>query len=637
MTATTHAFQAEVKQLLKLMIHSLYSNKEIFLRELISNASDACDKLRFEALQNPELLEGGTDFTIDLAVDKEAGTVSITDNGIGMSKDEVVQFLGTVASSGTREYLSNLTGDQQKDAQMIGQFGVGFYSAFVVADRVDVETRRAGNEQAVRWSSDGTGEYTLEDSDYENRGTRITLHLREEDLEFADAMRLRFIVKRYSDHIAVPIRLASEPSADVAEDDAENADENKVTEEAQVFETINDTTALWQRPKSEIDEQQYKDLYQSIAHAMDEPLAWSHNRVEGKYEYTSLFFIPSTRPFDLYERDQRNGIKLFIQRVFVLEDKEQLLPRYLRFVRGLVDSNDLPLNVSREILQSNRVVDNIRSGSVRKILDMLTSMAKNDAEKYQKFWDLFGAVLKEGVVEEQSSKDKLAPLLRFASTHNEGLDETVSLADYIGRMGSSQEHIYYMVADSKTAADASPHIEALRAKGIEVLLLGDRIDEWLVTHLQEFDGKQLQSVAHGNINLGDDETKAEDQPALDDDLESLLTKVKTALEDKVEDVRVSQRLVESPSCVVAQEGAPSGFLQRMLEEAGQAMPQIKPVLEINAEHPLIVRMKDAGEQEMFDEYAGLLYEQAILAEGGQLLDPAAFVKRMNRVILSVSD
>ncbi len=616
MTTTTHAFQAEVKQLMKLMIHSLYSNKEIFLRELVSNASDACDKLRFEALQNPDLLAEGSDFSISLSADKEAGTVTITDNGIGMSKDEVVQFLGTVASSGTREYLNAMTGDQKKDAQLIGQFGVGFYSAFVVSERVEVDSRRAGSTEAVRWSSEGTGEYTLEDSDFDQRGTRITLHLREDDKEFADAMRLRYIVKRYSDHIAVPITLAGE--------DGE-------------VETINDTTALWQRPKGEIDEQQYKDLYQSMSHAMDEPLAWSHNRVEGKYEYTSLFFIPSTRPFDLYEREQRNGIKLFIQRVFVLEDKEQLLPRYLRFVRGLVDSADLPLNVSREILQSNKVVDAIRSGSVKKILGIIESMNKNDADKYVEFWNLFGAVLKEGVVEDAGNKDRIAPLLRFASTHNDNLDETVTLADYIGRMKSSQEPIYYLVGDTKEGAASSPHIEGLRAKGIEVLILGDRIDEWLVSHLQEFEGKPLRSAAQGDIDLGDDTVDEERQKQLDEQYKDLVARVQSLLSDKVDDVRLSQRLVESPSCVVAQEGAPSGYLQRMLEEAGQAMPSLKPVLEINPTHPLIVRMGVEQDKDLFKQYASLLYEQAILAEGGQLTDPAAFVKRVNQVILSVSN
>ncbi|MEM7084332.1 MAG: molecular chaperone HtpG [Pseudomonadota bacterium] len=615
-TTTTHAFQAEVKQLLKLMIHSLYSNKEIFLRELVSNASDACDKLRFEALQQPELLEEGADFTIALAVDKEAGTVTITDNGIGMSRDEVVQFLGTVASSGTREYLNALTGDQKKDAQLIGQFGVGFYSAFVVAERVDVDTRRAGSDEATRWSSEGTGDYTLDDSDFDQRGTRITLHLREDDKEFADPMRLRFIVKRYSDHIAVPITL-------------ENADGE--------VETINDTTALWQRPKNDIDEQQYKDLYQTVSHGMDEPLAWSHNRVEGKYEYTSLFFIPGARPFDLYEREQRNGIKLFIQRVFVLEDKEQLLPRYLRFVRGLVDSNDLPLNVSRELLQSNKVVDAIRSGSVKKILGLLESLSKNEADKYAEFWNLFGAVLKEGVVEDMGNKDRIAPLLRFASTHNDHLDETVTLEDYVGRMKSAQERIYYMVGETKEGAAASPHIEGLRAKGFEVLILGDRIDEWLVSHLHEFDGKTLQSVAQGDIDLGDGDSDGEAQKQLDEQYKDLVARVQSILNDKVEDVRLSQRLVESPSCVVTQEGAPSGLLQRMLEEAGQAMPSVKPVLEINPTHPLIVRMGVEEDKGRFKDYASLLYEQAILAEGGQLPDPAAFVKRMNQVILGLSD
>ncbi|MFK8031379.1 MAG: molecular chaperone HtpG [Gammaproteobacteria bacterium] len=615
-TTTTHAFQAEVKQLLKLMIHSLYSNKEIFLRELVSNASDACDKLRFEGIQNPELLSEGSDFSIALDVDKEAGTVTITDNGIGMSKDEIVQFLGTVASSGTREYLNELTGDQKKDAQLIGQFGVGFYSAFVVAERVVVDSRRAGSTEAVRWRSEGTGEYTLEDSDFDQRGTRITLHLREDDKEFADQMRLKFIVKRYSDHIAVPITLTGE--------DGE-------------VETINDTTALWQRPKNEIEEQQYKDLYQSMAHAMDEPLAWSHNRVEGKYEYTSLFFIPGSRPFDLYEREQQNGIKLFIQRVFVLEDKEQLLPRYLRFVRGLVDSNDLPLNVSREILQSNRVVDAIRSGSVKKIIGVLESMSKNDADKYTEFWNLFGAVLKEGIVEDTGNKDRIAPLLRFASTHNDNLDETVTLDDYIGRMKSTQEPIYYMVGETKEGAASSPHIEGLRAKGIEVLILGDRIDEWLVSHLHEYEGKTLRSAAQGDIDLGEDDAEDESSKQLDEEYKELVARVQTLLSDKVEDVRLSKRLVESPSCVVAQEGAPSGFLQRMLEEAGQAMPSAKPVLELNPTHPLIVRMGEVTDDELFKQYSSLVYEQAILAEGGQLSDPAAFVKRVNQVILSVSD
>ncbi|NNF18003.1 MAG: molecular chaperone HtpG [Gammaproteobacteria bacterium] len=615
MTATTHAFQAEVTQLLKLMIHSLYSNKEIFLRELVSNASDACDKLRFEGLQNPDLLTEGSDFEINLSVDKEAGTITVTDNGIGMSHTEIAEFLGTIAGSGTREYLARLTGDQQKDAQLIGQFGVGFYSAFVVAKHVTVDSLRAGEDKAVRWSSDGSGQYAIEDSDYARRGTRITLTLRDDEQEFLEPSRLQFIVKRYSDHIGIPIRLQNEEGE---------------------FEVINDSTALWQRPKNEIEDQQYKDLYQSIAHAIDEPLAWVHNRVEGKYDYTSLYFIPTQRPYDLYEREQQHGVKLFIQRVFILEDKSQLLPRYLRFVRGLVDSNDLPLNVSRELLQSNRTVDAIRSGSTKKILGLLTSIARDEPEKYQKFWDLFGAVLKEGIVEDQGNQAALAGLLRFASTHNDSLDETTSLSDYVGRMKSAQKEIYYMIADSKTAASTSPHIEGLRKRGYEVLLLGDRIDEWLVTHLSSFEDHPLRSVAHGDLDLDDEAGDKESQQQLDEQYRDLLARIQSLLAERVEEVRLSSRLVDSPSCVVAQEGAPSGFLKSMLEQAGQAMPEVKPVLEINPSHPLIVRMNIEKDKELFRDYASLVFEQAILAEGGQLKDPAAFVQRMNQVILAVS-
>ena len=615
MTATTHSFKAEVTQLLKLMIHSLYSNKEIFLRELISNASDACDKLRFEALQQPELLGDNSDFEIKLSTDKDAGTITIEDNGIGMTKDEIVTNLGTIASSGTREYLSRLSGDQQKDAQLIGQFGVGFYSAFVVADKVDVESKRAGDSEAVSWSSEGTGEFNLGVSSREERGTKITLHIRDDDKEFLESTRLRFVVKRYSDHIAIPVKLQN--------------DEGE-------YDVVNDTTALWQRPKSEIEDQQYKDLYQSIAHAFDEPLAWIHNRVEGKYEYTSLFFVPSQRPYDLYEREQKQGIKLFVQRVFILDDSEQMLPRYLRFVRGLVDSNDLPLNVSRELLQTNRAVDAIRTASVKKILGMLKNMAEVDAEKYTSFWSLFGPVLKEGIVEDAANQESIAPLLRFASTHTEDLEETVSLHDYVSRMGDKQEEIYYLVADSKTAAAASPHLEGLKAKGIEVLILGDRIDEWLVTHLREFDGKSLRSAAQGDIDLAKSEEDEAAQKVLDEKYRDLLARIQSQLSERVEDVRLSQRLVESPACVVAQEGAPSGFLKQMLEEAGQAMPEAKPVLEVNPTHPLVIHMEHEEDKQLFQHYAYLLLEQAILAEGGQLQDPAAFVKRVNQVILSLS-
>src|SRR5574343_189266 len=607
----TLGFQAEVKQLLQLMIHSLYSNKEIFLRELVSNASDACDKLRFEALNNSALYGDDSELKVRISFDKDARTITISDNGIGLSRDEAIEHLGTIAKSGTKEFFSALTGDEAKDAHLIGQFGVGFYSSFIIADKVSGVSRRAGLEanQAVCWESCGQGDYTVEVVDKTCRGTDVTLHLREGEDEFLSDWKLKSIIRKYSDHITLPILMKKEEWS-------QEKGEQVVTDEE---EKVNQANALWVRAKSEISDEQYKEFYKHVAHDFEDPLAWTHARVEGKQEYTQLLYIPSRAPFDLWDRNARHGIKL-----------------YVRFVRGVVDSSDLPLNVSREILQQSKDIDGIRNGCTRKVLAMLEDLAENDKEKYAQFWTAFGSVLKEGVGEDFANKERIAGLIRFASTHSDTPDQTVSLADYIARMKEGQEKIYFVTADTFNAAKNSPHLEIFRKKGIEVLLLSDRVDEWVVGHLTEFDGKQLQSVAKGGLDLGklEDEAEKKEAEKAADEYKDLLEKVKTSLGDKVKDVRVTYRLTDSPSCLVSDEHDPSGNLARLLKAAGQNVPNSKPILEINPQHPAVMRLK--YEETRFDDWAALLFEQATLAEGGQLDDPAGFVKRINDLMMALS-
>ena len=621
----TLGFQTEVKQLLQLMIHSLYSNREIFLRELISNASDACDKLRFEGLHNAALFEDDSELAIRVSYDKDARTLTLGDNGIGMSRDEVISNLGTIAKSGTREFFSSLSGDQQKDANLIGQFGVGFYSAFIVADKVTVLTRRAGEQadQGVRWESDGGGEFDIEMVNKPARGTEITLHLREGQDDLLAGYKLREIIRKYSNHIVQPILMKKEEWKDGAQ---QISDED---------ETVNQASALWARSKNEISEEEYKEFYKHVGHDYDEPLAWSHARVEGRQEYTQLLYIPQHAPFDLWDRNARHGIKLYVRRVFIMDDAEQLMPLYLRFVRGVVDSADLPLNVSREILQESKDIEAIRKGCTGKVLGLLADMAEKEPEKYATFWGEFGKVLKEGAGEDFANKEKIDALLRFASTHSDTADETVALADYIARMKEGQEKIYYVSAETFNAAKNSPHLEVFRKKGIEVLLLSDRVDEWMLGYLTEFDGKPLLSVAKGGLDLGKledaDEKKAQEQEA--DEFKPLVDKIKTSLGGRVKEVRVTHRLTDSPACLVADEHDMGGNLARMLKAAGQKVPNMLPILELNPVHPVVLRLK--REDKRFDDWAAVLFDQALLAEGGQLDDPAAFVKRINQLMLEM--
>ena len=622
----TMQFQTEINQLLQLMIHSLYSNKEIFLRELISNASDACDKLRFEALADPALLTGDSELKVEVDFDPEAGTITVRDNGIGMNRDEVIANIGTIAKSGTREFFERLSGDQTKDAKLIGQFGVGFYSAFIVADRVSLNTRRAGMEaeHGVRWESDGTGTYTLETLDLPARGTEIVLHLREEERQdLLSAWRLRSIINKYSDHIPLSIRMRK------MGEDGKPGDE---------WETVNKASALWQRSKSEISDDEYKEFYRYVSHDYGDPLSWSHNHVEGRLEYTSLLFIPAKAPFDLWDHNHSHGIKLYVQRVFIMDDAEQLLPRYLRFVRGVIDSNDLPLNVSREILQGNRVIDQMRSGSVKRILSLLEEMAGKEPEKYQTFWNEFGRALKEGPGEDYGNREQIAKLLRFASTHTDTETQNVSLADYLARMAEGQDKIYYITADSFLAAKNSPQLELLRKKGIEVLLLSDRVDEWLTSHLPEFEGKALASVAKGALDLGAIETEEErkSQEETEKGAEGLVERIKNALGERVEAVRVSHRLTSSPACIVLGERDMALYMQQLLKQAGHEVSSTKPVLEINPTHPMLARIEGEKDDTRFAEWSALLLDQAILAEGGQLEDPAGFVARINQLMLALA-
>ena len=624
----TLGFQTEVKQLLHLMIHSLYSNREIFLRELISNASDACDKLRFESLHNAAMMEGGEEFKIRIGFDKDARTLTIADNGVGMNRDEVIANLGTIAKSGTREFFSQLTGDQQKDAHLIGQFGVGFYSSFIVADQVTVRTRRAGEAagQGVEWVSDGGGEFSIAMIERPQRGTEITLHLREGQDDLLSSWKLKSIIRKYSDHIVQPIVMKGE-----------KWDEEKQAQvETDEDETVNQASALWAKPKSEVSEDDYKAFYKHVGHDYDEPLAWTHARVEGKSEYTQLLYIPAHAPFDLWDRNARHGIKLYVRRVFIMDDAEQLMPLYLRFVRGVVDSADLPLNVSREILQESKDIEAIRKGCTAKVLGLLADLAEKEKEKYAQFWGEFGKVIKEGVGEDHTNKDKIAGLLRFASTEANSADESVSLADYIGRMKPEQDKIYYVTAETFNAAKNSPHLEIFRKKGIEVLLLSDRVDEWVVSHLTEFEGKQLVSVAKGGLDLGKLEDAAEKQEQEQEagEFKELTEKIAKSLGERVKEVRITHRLTDSPACLVADEHDVSGNLARILKAAGQKAPNAQPILEINPKHPVVLRLK--YEEAKFDDWSAVLFEQAMLAEGGQLDDPATFVKRINDLMLSMS-
>lgn len=624
-----HGFQAEVKQLLHLMIHSLYSNKEIFLRELVSNASDACDKLRFAAVKNDALYEGDSELKIHVDYDAEAKTITISDNGIGMTHDEVIANVGTIAKSGTKEFFQSLSGDDSKDARLIGQFGVGFYSAFIVASKVRLVTRKAGERDAWAWESEGEGSYSLEPVGKATHGTDVILHLRDDEEEFLNGWRLRSLITKYSDHVAFPILLPKE--AGPTDDDKDEA-----KEAAPEYEQVNKGAPLWTRSKSDIEDEEYKAFYKHVAHDMADPLAWTHNKVEGKLEYTSLLYLPENAPWDLYDRDQMHGVKLYVQRVFIMDDAEKLLPRYLRFVRGVVDSNDLPLNVSREILQNNKVIDSIRAGLTKRVLSQLGSLAKKEPEQYKTFWKTFGSVLKEGPGEDASNAQDIAKLLRFSSTQAD--EQTVSFEDYLARMAEKQEKIYYVTADSLAAAKNSPHLEIFKQKGIEVLLLTDRVDEWLVSHLRDFDGKTLQSVAHGELDLGDAESDAEKEAKkkTEQEAKELVDRIAKSLEDQVASVRVTHRLTDSPACIVMAEHEMSAHLQRILAEAGQAVPDQKPTLEINPTHPLIQRLDNEQSEDQFADWSSILFEQALLAEGGQLDDPGGFVKRLNQMLVNIA-
>jgi len=626
----TMGFQAEVKQLLQLMIHSLYSNKEIFLREMISNASDAADRLRYEALDKPEIYENDPDLKIIISCDRDKRTITISDNGIGMTKEEAIAHLGTIAKSGTKEFISKLTGDEQKDAALIGQFGVGFYSGFIVADKITVETRRAGASatEAVRWESAGEGDFSVETIEKTGRGTDITLHLRDGEDELLTNWRLKSIIRKYSDHIPIPIQMEQ----DIWDD------ETKSMKPGTELATVNQASALWSRSKSDVTDEQYREFYKHVSHDFNDPLTWTHNRVEGRSEYTQLLYIPKSAPFDLWDRNKRGGIKLYVKRVFIMDDAEQLMPVYLRFVKGVIDSNDLPLNVSREILQESRDVRMIREGSTRRVLSMLEELATSDnqekKDQYAEFWTQFGPVLKEGIGEDAANKDRIARLMRFASTHNDTDIQNVSLDDYISRMKEGQGRIYYVTAENHAAARNSPHLEIFRKKGVEVIIMTDRVDEWMLSFLQKFEEKELVSVAKGGLDLGslEDEEEKKQLEETRTDYRNVVEKMKAVLENEAKDVRVTHRLTDSPSCLVADENDLSNNLQRMLKAAGQDAPETKPILEINPDHPLVKNLKK--EDARFDDWAHILFDQAMLAEGGIPADPAAYVKRINDLLLS---
>lgn len=627
-------FQTEVKQLLSLVIHSLYSNKEIFLRELISNASDASDKLRFESLEDPALFETDPNIKIKVSFDEKEKTLTISDNGIGMSRDEVIENLGTIAKSGTRDFLSRLTGDQKKDAHLIGQFGVGFYSAFIVADKVTVITRRAGltPDHGVKWESAGEGEYSIENVEKTTRGTDIVLHIRDTETDFLNDWRLRNIITKYSDHINIPIQMRKLPEMD-------QKPEEQTTQE---WEDVNRATALWTLPKNSVTDDQYKELYKHISHAFEDPLIWSHNQVEGgNLDYISLLYVPSTAPMDLWNRDRQHGLKLYVQRVFIMDNVEQFMPFYLRFIRGIVDTNALPLNISREILQDNPVIPKLRNALVKRVLDTLEKMAKDDPEKYAKFWTHFGNVLKEGPAEDFANRPRIAKLLRFSSTFNDSPIQMVSFEDYVSRMKPEQKKIYYITADSFNAAKSSPHLEIFRKNNIEVLLLSDRVDEWLVGHMNEFEGKPLQSVAKGDVNLDEIDNKAdkteqkEKEEKIKTEFDGVIKHVKTILGNEVKDVRISHRLTNSPSCLVVDDHDMGSQLQRLLKAAGQEVAEVKPIFELNPEHPLVQKLQQEKNEDRFNEWTHILFDQAVLAEGGQLKDPATFVQRLNKLLLEI--
>ncbi|MBV1910385.1 MAG: molecular chaperone HtpG [Kangiellaceae bacterium] len=630
----THSFQTEVKQLLNLMVHSLYSNKEIFVRELVSNAADAADKLRFEALSNNNYYENDSELKIRITADKEAGTLTISDNGIGMNKEEVMQNLGTIARSGTSEFIEQMSKEQKADSNLIGQFGVGFYSSFIVADEVEVRTRRAGDSatDGVSWISKGDGEFSIEAIDKSERGTEIIMTLKDDEKEFLEPWRIRSIISKYSDHVSLPVEMEKmEAPAMPGEEEKAEEDEVVVPE----FEVINKATALWTRAKSDVSEEEYKEFYKHISHDFNEPLSWAHNKVEGKLEYTSLLFLPKKAPMDLWNRDKPRGVKLYVQRVFIMDDAEQFLPVYLRMVRGVLDSNDLPLNVSREILQDKSATQSLRNACVKRVLGMLEKLAKNDKEAYQSFWDEFGSVLKEGLAEDFANKEKVAGLLRFASSNNEDASQNVSLSDYISRMKPEQDKIYFLVADNYATAKNSPHLEVYKKKGIEVLLLSDRVDEWALGHLSEFGDKKLQAITQGDLDLGGLESE-EDKQAVEKATEvnsDLIARIKTLLTDKVEDVKVSGRLEESPACVVSNDGGMSLQMARMMKAAGQPAPEMKPVFEINVDHPLVKQLTKDLSDEDFSDWVELLFDQAVLSDSGQLDDPSAFTKRLNRLLL----
>ncbi|MEE8056976.1 MAG: molecular chaperone HtpG [Pseudomonadales bacterium] len=644
MTTTTDketlGFQTEAKQLLQLMINSLYSNKEIFLRELISNSSDAADKLRFEALSDSSLYETDPELKITITFDKEAKTITIADNGIGMSKNDVISHLGTIAKSGTAEFLSTLSGDQQKDSQLIGQFGVGFYSCFIVAEKVEVLTRRAGldKSEGVHWESEGEADFSVESIEKVDRGTTVILHLRAEEAEFADNWRIRSVVKKYSDHIAIPVMMEKQDFA-VADDKDKDKDKDKEIESKEPeFEAVNAATALWTRSRSDVKDEEYKEFYKLVSHDFEEPSTWSHNKVEGKLEYTSLLYVPNKAPYDLWNRDATRGLKLYVQRTFIMDDAEQFLPLYLRFIKGVVDSNDLSLNISREILQQDPAVESMKSALTKRVLDMLSKMAKKDAEQYQQIWDQFGQVLKEGPAEDFSNREKIAKLFRFASTHTGKGVQDQSLEDYIGRMKEGQDKIYYVAAENFITGNNSPHLEVFRKKGIEVLVLFDRVDEWLMGNMMEFDSKQFQDVGKGELDLGslEDKDDKKQQEKLATDNKDLVERVKKVLEEKVDKVRVTNRLTNSPACLVVADADMGAQMRRILEQAGQTMPDSKPILELNPEHSLVKKLDHESDEDRFADLVEILFDQSTLAEGGQLEDPATYVHRLNKLLLELS-
>lgn len=634
--AETLGFETEAKQLLHLMIHSLYSNKEIFLRELISNASDAADKLRFEALSNAALLESDSELNVKIDFNEEVKTITISDNGIGMNREEVISNLGTIAKSGTAQFLESLTGDQKKDSQLIGQFGVGFYSAFIVADEVEVLTRKAdtGEGEATLWKSRGESEYTIESAEKAERGTSVTLHLKEEEKDFAEPFRLRSIVKRYADHLSIPVLMVKQDLGSAAEDEEKSEEKDKPIE----YEAVNAAKALWTRSRSDIDDEEYKEFYKHISHDFVDPLQWSHNKVEGKLEYTSLLYLPSKAPFDLWNRDAARGLKLYVQRVFIMDDAEQFLPLYLRFMKGVVDSNDISLNVSREILQKDPAVDSMRSALSKRALDMLGKLRKQDKEKYNAFWNEFGEVLKEGPAEDFANREKVAKLLQFSSTNSESDAQEQGLEEYIERMQKDQDKIYYLVADSYKAAISSPHLEIFSKKGIEVILMTDRVDEWLMGHLTEFDGKSFQDITRGELDLGKlkDEEEKEKQEESEKALEGLIERVKRVLEERVNEVRISHRLTDSPACLAIDDHAMGAQMRKIMEASGQAVPDVKPHFEINPGHPLVERLDKEQDEDRFDDLVEILFDQANLADGGQLDDPSAFSARLNKILLQLS-